>query len=216
MDSQYSPAEIAAIVDEARGAGLRWPRMPMAGPASRLAVAAGIHSIEHGRCCGREHLAAMAEHELWLVLTTTILFHPDGIEHGDGARPDDHGQGPGRPARSRAERPSACGRAGSGSPSAPTRCTACSGTSSAGWSSTAGASGQADRRHDDRGAAVLERDDCRGAAARLPRADFVVLRRDPLADITAVRDVAAVYQDGRHVAWLAPAPTRRSTASEAA
>jgi imidazolonepropionase-like amidohydrolase len=31
------------------------------------------------------------------------------------------------------------------------------------------------------------------------RADFVALRRDPLADITAVFDVAAVYRDGRAV-----------------
>ncbi len=46
---------------------------------------------------------------------------------------------------------------------------------------------------------MLERDDI-GVLRPGSRADFVVLARDPLDDITAVRDVVAVYQDGRHVA----------------
>src|SRR5947199_207850 len=36
---------------------------------------------------GREPARAMAERGVRLVLTTTILHHPDGLERGDGADP---------------------------------------------------------------------------------------------------------------------------------
>ncbi|MDB5059924.1 MAG: amidohydrolase family protein, partial [Chloroflexi bacterium] len=33
-------------------------------------------------------LELLLAHDCWLIVTLSILFHPDGIERGDGARPD--------------------------------------------------------------------------------------------------------------------------------
>jgi imidazolonepropionase-like amidohydrolase len=48
-----------------------------------------------------------------------------------------------------------------------------------------------------RNGGLLIEDPTAGVLAPRSRADFVALRRDPLTDITAVFDVAAVYRDGR-------------------
>ena len=198
MDSQYSQAEIAAIVDEAAAHGLRVSAHAHGGPGVAFAVAAGIHSIEHGAMLTTADTRAMAERGVYLVLTTTILHHPDGIERGDGANPAIL-------AKIRQGREISAGTADIVRESGVRIAV---GTDSMhglfgyelswlvehGWSPrealTAATAG---------GAAVLERDDI-GVLRPGSRADFVVLARDPLDDIAAVRDVVAVYQDGRHVA----------------
>lgn len=198
MDPQYNRSEIAAVVDEAARHGLKVSVHAHGGPGVAFAVAAGVHSIEHGVMLSAEDVRAMAERGVRLVLTTAILHHPDGIERGDGTNPEIMAKI--RQGREASARTAVLVRE-SGIEIAV-------GTDSMhglfgyelswlvehGWSPrealTAATSG---------GAAVLERDDI-GVLRPGSRADFVVLASDPFDDITAVRNVVAVYQDGRHVA----------------
>jgi imidazolonepropionase-like amidohydrolase len=198
MDSQYSRSEIAAVVEEAAEHGLKVSAHAHGGPGVAFAVAAGIHSIEHGVMLSAEDARAMAAHGVRLVLTTTILHHPDGLERGDGANPTIMAKI--RQGREVSARTAAVVRE-SGVEIAV-------GTDSMhglfgyelswlvehGWSP-----GEALVAATSGGAALLERDDI-GVLRPGSRADFVVLASDPLDDIAAVHDVVAVYQDGRHVA----------------
>ena len=86
-ESAYSPEEIAAIVDEAGKAGLKVSAHAHGGPGLDYAVQNGIHSVEHGAMISEESAAAMVEHGTWLVMTNSILFHPTGIEQGDAKSP---------------------------------------------------------------------------------------------------------------------------------
>jgi imidazolonepropionase-like amidohydrolase len=198
MEPQYSQSEITAVVEEAAEHGLKVSAHAHGGPGVAFAVAAGVHSIEHGVMLSAEDARAMAERGIRLVLTTTILHHPDGLERGDGANPAIMAKI--RQGREASARTAALVRE-SGVEIAV-------GTDSMhglfgyelswlveqGWSPrealAAATSG---------GAALLEHDDI-GVLRHGSRADFVVLAGDPLDDIAAVRDVVAVYQDGRRVA----------------
>jgi imidazolonepropionase-like amidohydrolase len=198
MDSMYSQDEITAIVEEAAGHGLKVSAHAHGGPGVAFAVAAGIHSIEHGVMLTAEDARAMAERGVRLILTTTILHHPDGLERGDGASPAIMAKI--RQGREASARTAAVVRE-SGVEIAV-------GTDSMhglfgheltwlvehGWSPrealVAATSG---------GAAVLERDDI-GVLRPGSRADFVVLAGDPLDNIAAAHDVVAVFQDGHRAA----------------
>lgn len=196
-ESNYSGEEIAAIVAEAAAAGLHVSAHAHGGPGVDLAVDNGIHSIEHGALLDAANLERMDRHRTWLVLTNTILFHPAGIEQGDARVPQIM-------AKVREARASAAANA------AAIRATAIPialGTDSMhglfgyelqwmtehGWTAA-----EALRAATSGGAALLGLND-RGALRPGARADFVVLRGDPFADITRVQDVHAVYRDGHEV-----------------
>lgn len=87
LQSNYSADEIGAVIEEAANAGLTVGAHAHGGPGVDLAVERGIHSIEHGAMLTRDSLDRMAEKGTWLVLTNSILFHPDGIENGDAMSP---------------------------------------------------------------------------------------------------------------------------------
>jgi imidazolonepropionase-like amidohydrolase len=196
-DSQYSAAEIAAIVDEARAAGLGVAAHAHGGAGVTLAVENGIHSIEHGTLLSDENIAAMQAHNTWLVLTTTILFHPDGIEGGDGAVPEIM-------AKVRSARVAAAATA--------ERVRAAGLRIAVGTDSMHGLFGheiewlvqhgwtpeEALMAATSSGAALIGREDV-GVLRPGARADFAVLGGDPGEDIAAVHDVRAVYQGGRRV-----------------
>jgi imidazolonepropionase-like amidohydrolase len=196
--SNYSAEEIEAIVDEAAAAGLKVGSHAHGGPGVDLAVEAGIHSIEHGALLDETNIKNMVEHDTWLVLTNTILFHPSGIEQGDAKVPQIMAKV--EEARAYVRQHAAAVRE-SGIRFA-------LGTDSMhglfgyelqwlverGW--TAREALLAATRN---GGRLLE-DDTVGVLAPGSRADFVALRGDPLTDISAVFDVAAVYRDGRAVA----------------
>ena len=193
-DALYSAEEITAIVEEAASAGLRVSAHAIAGPGVDLSVANGVYSVEHGSVLSAETAAEMASRGVWLVLTSTIAYHPAGIEQGD-ARSDAimaklredrvNGRESARIAREVGVRIAV-------------------GTDSMhglfgyelewlveqGW--TAGEALTAATRS---GAEVAGVDDA-GTLAPGKRADLVLLRSDPLADIKAVYDVAGVYRDG--------------------
>lgn len=196
LDSNYSLEEISAIVDEASAHGLKVSAHAHGGSGVSYAVRSGVHSIEHGGMLDAENLSLMAEHQTWLVMTNTIRFHPEGIERGDAREPAIM-------EKLTAGRAFAEANVGNIRDAGITKIAV--GTDSMhglfgyelqwlvehGWTPL-----QAMVAATSAGADLLGLDDV-GVLREGSRADFVVLRRDPLADITAVYEVNAVYQGGR-------------------
>jgi imidazolonepropionase-like amidohydrolase len=193
-ESNYSAAEIAAIVGEASSHGLKVSSHAHGGPGVDLAVEAGVHSIEHGALLDEGNIDRMVRYNTWLVLTHTILFHPDGIERGDA-------QEPRIMAKVQQARAFATGNAPRIRESG---IRLALGTDSMhglfgyemqwlvehGW--TAYEALVAATR--DGGQLIGEPDV--GVLGEGSRADFAVLDGDPFEDITAVRRVRAVYRAG--------------------
>ncbi len=195
--SQYSADEINAIVDEARRAGLVVSAHAHGGPGVSLAVQNGIHSIEHGALLDDENLELMQAADTWLTLTNTILFDPTGIEQGDADRPDIIAKV--REARAAVER--GIGRVREHG------IRIAFGTDSmhgliggeAQWAVAHGWTPAEAMTALTRSGGLLVGDPTAGVLAPGSRADFVVLARDPLADIDAVREVREVHRAGRRV-----------------
>jgi imidazolonepropionase-like amidohydrolase len=196
--SNYSAEEIAATIDEAARHGLPVSAHAHGGPGAELAIDAGIHSIEHGALLSDDLIAKMKARGTWLVATNSILFHPAGIEQGDARDPSIMSKV--TQARTSAEDSLRLIR------QAGVRVAV--GTDSMhgligfemewlvghGWPELdALIAGTAS------GAAVLRDDSC-GTLQPGKRADFVVLRRNPLEDITAVYEVDHVFRGGREMA----------------
>lgn len=197
-ESNYTGEEIAAIVDEAARAGLRVSSHAHGGPGVDLAVANGVLSIEHGALLDEHNIAAMVEHNTWLVLTNTILFHPEGIEQGDAKVPQIM-------AKVLEAREFAAGNAA--------RIRAAGIRFALGTDSMHGLYGyelvwlvehgwtplDALTAATRRGGELIGEPDT-GVLREGARADFVVLPDDPLRDISVVQRVSDVYLAGRRVA----------------
>ncbi|SHG73281.1 amidohydrolase family protein [Massilia sp. CF038] len=67
--SQYSPQELKAIVTEAHRLGRKVAAHAHGGDGIRLAVLAGVDSIEHGSYIDDEGIKLLKEHNTWLVPT---------------------------------------------------------------------------------------------------------------------------------------------------
>jgi imidazolonepropionase-like amidohydrolase len=70
--SQYSPEELKAIVTEAHRLGRKVAAHAHGGDGIRLAVLAGVDSIEHGSFIDEEGIRLMKEHKTWLVPTVYL------------------------------------------------------------------------------------------------------------------------------------------------
>lgn len=208
-ESNYSAEEIAAIVDEAAAAGLKVSAHALGGPGVDLAVENGVHSIEHGTMLDVGNIERLVAAHTWLVLTTTILFHPEGIEQGDG-------QVPAIMAKLTAAREYMTDNLPAvrtaGIPFA-------LGTDSMHglfghemqWVVEHGWSAQEALVAGTRRGGELIGDLTAGVLAEGSRADFVVLRGNPFEDICAVYDVDEVYRSGQCVVAgnrARPLPTR--------
>lgn len=196
-ESNYSGEEIAAIVDTAAEHGLTVSAHAHGGKGVDLAVANGIHSIEHGALLSEESLRRIVDANVWIVLTNTILFHPRGIEQGDAQDPrilDKVHQ-----ARKSMDRVIEAIRAEGA-------------RIALGTDSMHGLFGHEIQWLTERGytveeallAATRNGADLAGASTvgRLTagaQADFVVLEQDPFNDISAVYDVHAVFRAGHQV-----------------
>jgi imidazolonepropionase-like amidohydrolase len=86
-NSQYSYEEMRAAVEEAERAGTYVAAHAHGGPGLTTAAKAGIRTIEHAAVASDDEVQAMLDAGCWLVGTFSILFHPDGIERGDGGNP---------------------------------------------------------------------------------------------------------------------------------
>ena len=87
QSSQYSYEEMRAAVEEAERAGTYVAAHAHGGPGLTTAAKAGIRTIEHAAVASDDEVQAMLDAGCWLVGTFSILFHPDGIERGDGGNP---------------------------------------------------------------------------------------------------------------------------------
>jgi imidazolonepropionase-like amidohydrolase len=196
-ESNYSAEEIAAIVDEATAAGLKVSAHALGGPGVDLAVENGIHSIEHGTLLDAGNIERLVAARTWLVLTTTILFHPEGIEQGDGQVP-----------AIMAKLTDAREYMTNNLPSVRTAGIPFAlGTDSMHglfghemqWVVEHGWSAQEALVAGTRHGGELIGDPTAGVLAESSRADFVVLRGNPFEDIRAVYDVDEVYRSGQCV-----------------
>jgi imidazolonepropionase-like amidohydrolase len=84
--SAYTRDEIQAAVEEADRVGTYAAAHAHGGSGLRMAVQAGVRTIEHGALATDDDLALMIERRVWLVCTFGIFMHPAGIEQGDGKR----------------------------------------------------------------------------------------------------------------------------------
>jgi imidazolonepropionase-like amidohydrolase len=87
QNSGYSYEEMRVAVEEAERAGTYVAAHAHGGPGLSTAARAGIRTIEHAAVASDDEVQAMVDAECWLVGTFSILFHPDGIERGDGGNP---------------------------------------------------------------------------------------------------------------------------------
>jgi imidazolonepropionase-like amidohydrolase len=87
QSSAYSFDEMRAAVEEAERVGTYVAAHAHGGPGLMTCVQAGVRTIEHAAVASDEEVEAMLEAGCWLVGTFSILFHPEGIEQGDGGNP---------------------------------------------------------------------------------------------------------------------------------
>jgi imidazolonepropionase-like amidohydrolase len=79
----YSPEELEAVVDEARRAGLKVAAHVYCDSAARLAIDAGVNSIEHGLYISQGTFDLMAEKGVYYVPTLMVYeLWRDGIVFG--------------------------------------------------------------------------------------------------------------------------------------
>jgi imidazolonepropionase-like amidohydrolase len=83
----YAPEEIRLIVAEAHRDGRPVAVHAHGGPAIRWCVEAGVDTIEHGKLATAEDFALMRAAGTWLIANNAITYHPEGIEGGDGGNP---------------------------------------------------------------------------------------------------------------------------------
>lgn len=83
----FSREEIQVAIDEAHRFGRQVAAHCHGGPGARWAIEAGIDTLEHGKLMTAEDFNLMAERGTYLVTNNAIVFHPDGIEKGDGHVP---------------------------------------------------------------------------------------------------------------------------------
>jgi imidazolonepropionase-like amidohydrolase len=83
----FSAAEMRVAVEEAERAGTYVAAHAHGGPGLMTAVEAGVRTIEHAAVASDDEVEAMLAAGCILVGTFSILFHPEGIEGGDGGNP---------------------------------------------------------------------------------------------------------------------------------
>ena len=83
----YSRAEIAAAVEEAARADTYVAAHAHGGTGVDLCIEEGVRTIEHGAFIHEKQLDQIIRKNLWIVATSSILFHPQGIEGTDFAVP---------------------------------------------------------------------------------------------------------------------------------
>jgi imidazolonepropionase-like amidohydrolase len=198
----YSESELRAIVEEAARRGVGVMAHAHGDGGGRAAVAAGVRSIEHGTYLSRETLSMMAERGTYLVPTIAIvrdLTIPGGDY--DNAFLNIRGRHMlprvremARAAHELGVRIVAATDTGYGPESTTTLAHELLELVGVGMSA-----GEALRAATTTAAELLGVADHTGRIAPGLDADFIVLERDPLADIGTVQDVLMVVSDGRVV-----------------
>jgi len=192
----YSLEELRAIVDEATSAGVPVAAHASTDEAITRAVMAGVRTIEHGSQAGTEVLELMASHGV--VLIPTLAAAVSMARYG-GWRPGDPDAARITSSKAAFTRALASGviiACGSdvGVFSHGDNALEIELMAAWGMDNTA-----ALRAATSTAAKVLGREDSLGRVAPGFLADLVALRRDPLADPSALREPVLVVQEGRTV-----------------
>lgn len=194
----YTREEIRAVVEEARRSGRKVAAHAHGGEGVDLCAEEGVWSIEHGSGLSEGNIERMLAADTRLVLTSTILFHPSGIEQGDAGEPSIMAKV--RAAREQDDESFERVRA-AGIPYA-------LGTDSMHglfgyeleWLVSRGVDAEAALiAATRRGAEVLGLDHELGTLEPGKRADIVAIEGNPLTDIRAVYAVSTVLKDGVRV-----------------
>lgn len=192
----YTRQEIRAVVEEAHRSGRKVAAHAHGGAGVDWCVEEGVDSIEHGALLTPGNVELMQRHGTWLVVTNTILFHPDGIEGGDSGEPAIMAKV--RAARAHAER--------SFAQALEAGLRFAVGTDSMHgyfpyeleWLVAHGVSPEAALiAGTRRGAEVMGIEAEVGTLQPGRRADFVALAGNPLEDFGSIRRIVAVFKDGR-------------------
>lgn len=194
----YTREEIRAVVDEAHRNGKKVAAHAHGGLAVDWCVEEGVDSIEHGALLTPTNIENMRRRGTWLVVTHTILFHPDGIERGDGANPAIMAKV--RAARARAEETFARVLEANLRFAVGTDSMHGYFPDELEWLVAHGVGPEealiAGTRH---GAEVMGLANEVGMLLPGRRADFVALLGNPLEDFGAIRRIIAVFKDGQLV-----------------
>lgn len=83
----YSQHEVEVAVEEAHRNNKPVAVHAHGGPGVRVCLEAGVDTIEHGKLCEMDDLIEMRHRGTWLVTNNAVSGHPDGIEKGDGHVP---------------------------------------------------------------------------------------------------------------------------------
>lgn len=191
----YSREEVAAAVDEAARMKSYVAAHAHGGPGVDLCIAEGVRTIEHGALLTPEQIRRMRDSDMWVVITSSILFHKDGIEKTDFSNPQIRE----KVLRNREIAAATFGRVfeeglpyGVGTDSMhgliayEAECLTRFGASNM----------DAVRALTAAGARICQLEDQIGTLEPGKQADFVAISQNPLADITALRDVRAVFIGG--------------------
>lgn len=85
--SSYSFEEIKMAVDEAEAAGKYVCAHAHGGKGIDMCIEAGVKSIEHGILLTSEQIEKMVKNNMWLTITSSIIFSDKGVGHGDRKNP---------------------------------------------------------------------------------------------------------------------------------
>ncbi|MFW6381293.1 MAG: amidohydrolase family protein [Bacillota bacterium] len=83
----YSRKEIRTAVEEANMAGSYVAAHAHGGKGMDYCIEEGVRTLEHAAFVNERQLEQIADRDLWVVGTFSILFHPEGIEKNDLKNP---------------------------------------------------------------------------------------------------------------------------------
>lgn len=83
----FTQAEIATAVEEAERHGTYVAAHAHGGTGLDYCIEQGVRTIEHGAFINEAQLEQIIKRKMWVVGTLSILFHPSGIEQSDFAVP---------------------------------------------------------------------------------------------------------------------------------
>jgi imidazolonepropionase-like amidohydrolase len=83
----YSRHEVEVAVEEAHRNNKPVAVHAHGGPGVRICIEAGVDTIEHGKLTEMDDLVEMRHRGTWLVTNNAVSGHPEGIEKGDAHVP---------------------------------------------------------------------------------------------------------------------------------
>jgi imidazolonepropionase-like amidohydrolase len=84
----FTAREIACAAAVAHENGILLAAHAHGGPGALAAIEGGVDTIEHAAAIDEACLDGILKHDLIVVGTFSILYHPDGIERGDRTNPE--------------------------------------------------------------------------------------------------------------------------------